>query len=93
MGMQTDVLSVSATATGELVPARTRVRGISVTPGTAAGTFSLLDGGATGRTAIGPVVTNANAPSFYIDIPGEGVLFTSDVYVTISNVSITIFYG
>ena len=92
MTMQTDVLSTSLAASGSVFGARTRVRGVIITPGASAGSLTLLDGGSGGTSKM-VINTPAAGQAFYVKIPGEGVLFSTNVYATISNCSITVFYG
>ena len=90
--MQTDVKAKSLAASGSVYGDRTRVRGIVVTPAASAGSVTLKDGGSSG-TEIMVITTVAGGETFNIEIPGEGVLFATDVYATLSNASITVFYG
>lgn len=94
MAMQTDVKSATATGAGTLVAFRTRIKAITVTCASAGtGSVVLKDGGSGGDTEI-TINTPAVAEIFNILIPAEGVLFETDVYVTLSNVtSVTVFYG
>ena len=91
--MQTDVKSVAATSTGELVGSRTRVKGLVITASATAGSVVLTDGGSSGTAKL-TINTPANADLHNVLIPAEGVLFESSVYATLTNVtSITAFYG
>ncbi len=91
--MQTDVKSATATADGTMVDQPTRVRGITVTTTTSAGSVVLKDGGSSG-TALITLNTPAAAEMFNILIPAEGVRFYTDVYVDVTNVSsVTVYYG
>lgn len=92
MAMQTDVLVTSLAASGSVFGDRTRVRGITITPGASAGSLVLKNGGSGGTTVM-TINTIAGGNSFNILIPAEGVLFTTNVYATISNCSVTVFYG
>lgn len=90
--MQTDVKAARATATGTLVSYRTRLKGIVVTGTAAAGSVIFRDGGASG-TILFQIDILANAEKD-IAIPGEGILFSTDIHVTISAVlSVVGFYG
>jgi hypothetical protein len=54
------------------------------------------DGGATGTILCEvDVASNSNPNSFYVFIPGEGVLFQTNIYLTLSAsvASVTAFYG
>jgi len=95
MSTQTDVKSASVTASGTGYAATTRVKGIVITNTAVAGSVTFKDGGSGGTSRIS-IVTPAvgGMQSFYI--PGEGVKFNTDVYVTLSGAEITgvtFFYG
>lgn len=91
--MQTDVKSAVATATGTMYAARTRLKGVTLTPSSSAGSVVFRDGGASGTTLL-TLNTPAAAGMNDVVIPGEGMLFGTDVHVTVTNVtSVTIFYG
>jgi hypothetical protein len=92
MGMQTDVKAKSLTSSGSIYGDRTRVKGIIISPGSSAGSVDLKDGGSSGTTVIS-ITTVANGETFNALIPGEGVLFSTDVYATLTNASVTVFYG
>lgn len=93
MAMQTDVKNVHANASGSLVGYRTRVKGVVITStGGATGTMLLKDGGSGGTTQI-EVDVPATAAFHNVIIPGEGVLFETNVYATLTNCSISVFYG
>ena len=92
MTMQTDVSATSLAASGSVFGSRTRVRGALVEPGTSAGSVVFKDGGASGTT-IFTVNTMANGEPFSVFIPAEGVLFETDVYATLTNAKVTVFYG
>jgi len=91
--MQTDVLSAVATADGTMVSGRNRLKGVVLTATTTAGSVVFKDGGASGTARL-TVNTPAVADFHDIFIPGEGILFNTDIYVDVTNVSsVTIFYG
>lgn len=93
MATQFDVKSASVAATGSVVGYRTRVKGLLITPSATAGSVVLKDGGSGGSTEI-TVTTAANAAPFNVVIPGDGVLFETDVYATLTSVAaLTVFYG
>ena len=98
MTMQYDVKSKHLSAAGSIYADRTRLKGFSVAPATStAATFEFRDGGATGEILCQiDVPSNTNPNSFYVTIPQEGILFRTNVYLTISVGSITgitAFYG
>ena len=93
MTMQTDVLSATRTTDGTLVSGPARIKGILLTTTTTAGSVVLKDGGASGTTRL-TLNTPAVAEMFNALLPGEGIRFTTDVYVDMTDVSsITVFYG
>ncbi len=93
MTMQTDVKSATRTSDGTMVDQPTRVKGILLTTTTTAGSVVLKDGGS-GGTALITLNTPAVAEMFNALLPAEGVRFTTDVYVDVTDVSsVTIFYG
>jgi hypothetical protein len=91
--MQYDVKNVHANSTGSLVAYRTRVKCIVITStGAGAGTVLLKDGGSGGTTLI-EVDVPATAAFHNVLIPGEGVLFDTNVYATLTNCYVSVFYG
>ena len=97
MTMQTDVKAKYLTTTGNVgLDGRMRVRSIYYVPSSAGGngSVSFRDGSATSTELLRfDVVANGGVPRF-IWIPGEGILFQNDPYVTlVSIVSLTFFYG
>ena len=101
MAMQTDVLaSVPLTADGQFTnqtPAnlgRTRIKAVYIVPAATAGSVVFKNGGSGGTTVLTlNTVASATQPT-YLLFPGEGVLFSTDVYGDVTNIgSVTIFYG
>lgn len=92
MGMQTDVKAASVAVSGTAYGDRTRVRGALVEPGTGIGSVIFKDGGASGTTVM-TINTIANGEPFSVVIPAEGILFTTDLYVALTNAKVTVFYG
>lgn len=94
MTMQTDVLSSHVEATGTMVSGRTRVKGYQCLSGGTAGDIIFRDGGASGTIRLQfNIPANTNNP-FSNLIPGEGILFTTDVHVTLPTAAkVTVFYG
>jgi len=96
MTMQYDVKSIHLNASGSIFGSRARVKGFSICANAGlAGTLLLKDGGSGGTTAIEiDIPANSNPNSFYVSVPGEGVLFSTNIYATMTNLaSITVFYG
>ena len=94
MGMQTDVKGAYVSATATVYNDRTRLKGIFVTPGSAAGTVVVRDGGASGAT-IFSTATLASGNPFNILLPGEGVLCSINLHVTVTGTATTavVYYG
>ena len=94
MAMQTDVLASHVEATGTMVSGRVRVKGYQCLSGGTAGDIILRDGGASGTIRLQfNIPANTNNP-FANLIPGEGILFSTDVHVTLPTAAkITVFYG
>jgi hypothetical protein len=102
MAMQTDVLaSLPLTADGQmldqnsLVIGRARVKAIRIIPTvSSAGSVVLKDGGASGNTKITVnVFPSATGPDYML-LPGEGLLFQTDIYADITTIaSVTVIYG
>jgi hypothetical protein len=92
--MQTDVLASHVEATGTMVTGRVRVKGYQCLSGGAAGDIILRDGGSGGTIRLQfNIPANTNNP-FANLIPGEGIVFYTDVYVTLpTGAKITVFYG
>jgi len=91
MTMQTDVKAAERTTSGSAFGDRTRVKGIIVSFASA-GTVVLKDGG-TGGTARFSYTAPAVAGTVSITFPGQGILFDTDVFVTLANATATVFYG
>ena len=99
--MQTDVLaSIPITASGQFTDqatnniARCRIKSIYIVPGATAGSLILRDGGASSSIKLTVnTVASATQPTYML-MPGEGLLFQTAVYGTVSNLgSATIIYG
>ena len=101
MAMQTDVLiSQPLTSAGQaldqnsLVIGRARVKAIYIIPTASAGEVVFYDGGASGaKKATIKTLANSTAPD-YLLMPGEGLLFQTNIYIAPSAVaSTTVIYG
>lgn len=99
--MQTDILaSVPITASGQFTDqaaaniGRCRIKAVYIVPSATAGSLVLKDGGASGTTvATINTVASATAPTYML-FPGEGILCSSGVYGTVTNLgSATVFYA
>lgn len=94
MTMQTDVKAAHAEATGTVVSQRTRIRGYQCLSGGTAGDIIFRDGGASGTILLQFNIPNNTNNPFANLIPGEGILFSTDVHVTLPTAAkITVFYG
>jgi len=96
--MQTDVLSAHLSAAGSYYAGRTRLRGIVISPkASTAATFEIRNGSSTGAVLYTMDIASLGTPNtFYILIPGEGILASTGLYLTLSVGSvtgITVFYG
>lgn len=91
--MQTDVKAVFADATSTVVSARARVKGVVVIPGATAGNIIFRDGGSSGVNRLQIAITTDTTP-FSVMVPGQGILFDTDVYATLpTDAKVTVFYG
>ena len=94
MSMQTDVLSAHTESTDTLVSGRVRLKGYQVTCGGTGGDVVFRDGGASGTVRLTFNIPVTAAFAFSTVIPGEGILFNTDVHVTLpTSAKITVFYG
>ena len=92
MSVQTDVKSVPVTVTATAYGARTRLKGMLVMPGAATGSVVVRDGGPSGTTLLN-IPTIGGESTFAVIIPGEGVLCTVDIHVTLDNATANVFHG
>ena len=91
--MLSDVSASTVTADGSVYAARTRVKKIAWVNAATAGVIVLKDGGS-GGTALITLNTSAVAGYDDCDIPGNGILFETDVYCDLTNcTSVTVIYG
>jgi hypothetical protein len=73
---------------------RSRVKAIYIVPAAGAGSVVLRDGGASGPIKTTVNTLAASTSSTYLLMPGEGLLFNSDIHATVTDiVSLTVFYG
>lgn len=103
MTMQTDVLlsqplgvsNTFKTQSGAVLGG-CRIKAIYGTSGAAAGTVVLYDGSSAAGKAIGTISTPtaADQGTFWLLLPGEGILARDGVYAALTNVdSVMIIYG
>jgi len=101
MSMQTDVLASAVRSTdGQLLNQagdtiiRARIKSIYIVPTASAGSVVFKDGGAGGTTRLTvDTVASATQPTYML-MPGEGVLFSTNIYVDVTNIGfVMVFYG
>jgi len=93
---QTDVKSTHLNSSGSVFAGRARIKGIALCATVStAGTLVLRDGGSGGINVVElDIPSNSNPNSFYMLIPGEGVLCATNIYASITGLaSVTVFYG
>jgi hypothetical protein len=101
MAMQTDVLASGVrTSTGQIQDQssrdlkRIRVKAIYIVPAAGAGSVVFRDGGASGSTKLTVNTLASSTSPTYMVLPGEGLLFQTDVHATVTTVaSVMVFYG
>ena len=101
MTMQTDVLAsairtddgvVNNQAGGAL--GRVRIKAVYIVPAAGAGSVVFKDGGASGTTRMTLNTVGSATEPTYLLLPGEGVLFSTSVYVDVTSIgSVMVFYG
>lgn len=89
--MQTDVKAASLSATGSIYADKTRVRALTISYASG-GTVVLKDGGSSGTTVY-TFTAPAAAGSIHVIIPGEGILFSTNAYATLTNTTLVAYYG
>ena len=91
--MQYDVKSAHTEATGTIVSERTRLKGYQCISGGTAGDIIFRDGGSGGTIRLRFNIGTGTQP-IALPIPGEGILFTTDIHVTLpASAKVTVFYG
>jgi len=102
MGMQTDVLASQVLiADGQMLDqagnaiGRARIKSIRIIPtASSAGSVVFKDGGASGTTRLTVTVFPSSTGPDYMLLPGEGLLFTTNIYADITTIgSVMVFYG
>lgn len=90
--MAYDIQAATVTEAGVAVNKRARVKGISYITGGTAGSVVLKDGGS-GGTAVLTLNTPATTDTYDLMIPDNGILCSTNVHVTVTNVtSVTVLY-
>jgi hypothetical protein len=99
--MQTDVLASAVRTTDGLLAdqagntlGRNRVKAIYIVPAAGAGSVVFKDGGASGAVkATINTLASSSAPDYLI-LPGEGLLFQTNIYVDVTDIaSVMVFYA
>lgn len=91
--MQTDVKAVHVEATGTVVSGRTRLKAYQCISGGTAGDVIYRDGGASGVIRLQFNIGTGTQP-VALPIPGEGILFNTDIHVTLPTAAkVTTYYG
>jgi hypothetical protein len=102
MAMQTDVLASRVLITdGQMLDqagnaiGRARIKAIRIIPtASSAGSVVFKDGGATGTTRLTVTVYPASTGPDFMLLPGEGLLFNTDIYADITTIgSVMVFYA
>lgn len=104
MAMQTDIQAsqprTSVDGYGQMLTQggddirRARVKAVLIVPTEAAGSVVFRDGGIDGTIRATLYTMASMTYPLYMLLPGEGILFTTDIFADISNVSsVTVFYG
>ena len=100
--MQTDILASQARTDDGVINdfggnavGRCRVKGIYIVPSGTAGSVVFKDGASGSGTTKMTINTVASATQpTYLLLPGEGVVFTSGIYVDVTSIgSVMVFYG
>jgi len=96
--MQTDVLSSHLSAAGSYYVGRTRLRGFVISPkASTTATFEIRNGSSTAAILYTMDIASLSTPNTTsVLIPGEGILASTGLYLTLSTGSvtgITVFYG
>ena len=101
MTMQTDILA-SAIRTDDGVVnnqagdalGRVRIKAVYIVPAAGAGSVVFKDGGASGTTRMTLNTVGSATQPTYLLLPGEGLLFSTSVYVDVTSIgSVMVFYG
>ena len=91
--MNSDIGAETHTSTGSIQSGRTRLLSIYYVGHASAGTLTFKDGGGSGTQKL--VITTpagSAADQYQINMPLDGILFKTDMHLTISNVtSVTVF--
>jgi len=93
MAMQTDVKAAYRETTGTIVSVRNRFKAYQCISGGTAGDVIFRDGGASGTILMQFYIGTGTQP-ISLSIPGEGILFITDLHVTLPlSARIMVCYG
>jgi len=94
---QTDVKSAHLSSAGTFFNGPTRLKGLIICPAAStAATVQFKDGGSTGTVLLEiDIASNSNPNTYTFDIPGEGIKFSTTLYLALSAsvTGVTVFYG
>ena len=91
--MQTDVKAKHVESTGTVISGSNRLKAYHCISGGTAGDVIFRDGGASGTVRLQFNIGTGTQPISLL-VPGEGILFTTDIHVTLpTSAKITTFYG
>ena len=91
--MISDVNAITRTTTGTVAASRSRLRAIYIVHTATAGCVVIKDGGSGGTTRVDLATVATDITPNYLLLPGDGVLFRTDMHVTFTNItSATFFY-
>ncbi len=101
MAMQTDVLASAVRTTDRLLAyqagntlGRNRIKAIYIIPAAGAGSVVFKDGGASGTVKMTVNTLASSTAPDYILLPGEGIVFLTNIYVDVTDIaSVMVFYA
>ncbi len=90
--MNSDIGAKTLTSTGTIQSGRTRLLSIYYVGHASTGSLTFKDGGGSGTQKLVIATPASSADQYQVDIPLDGILFKTDMHLTISNVtSVTVF--
>jgi len=93
MSTLTNVFSAHIEATGTIYAGATNLAGYQILSGSVAGDIIFRDGGASGAILLS-INCSSTQVVFGLQIPGNGIRFTTDIHATIpTGAKVTIFCG
>lgn len=91
--MNSDIISGTVTANGVAYSGRTRLKAVYLAHTNAGGNVVFRDGGVSGTVRL-TMACPATADAQDICLPGNGILFENDIYVTVGPASsVTVFHA